>query len=350
MHLRNSVRVLGWAGTMTLALIVIGPGRAQAIENETFGILPHPHNIENKERRTFVIPLEQGAVFEDQVSVYNKTDQSLNLIAYAADAETGVDGTVSVGFRGSKPKGIGAWVSLSKGSTTLPPGAQDLIRFRIEVRSSDPTPDLGAIVVENAERGIATDLAQRLHIVIRTSPPNSKTTSVRVRPLLLRSPWIIIATIGLIVALVIVWLGARRARRPRDAVVPSGDLREPQEDEDTATSASRPILRRLGEREATPSSGPRRRQASETSRRVGRPSRSTTKTSRARAGDEDSRPILDALLREVDEQDEQAETAPRRRKPAKRQAARSKKSKPPRPQQKEKPKTKTGEFIPIDEL
>lgn len=349
MHLRNSFRLLGWTCVLTVAIVLLGLGRAHAIENETFGILPHPHNIENKERRTFVIPLEQGAVFEDQVRVYNKTDQSLSLIVYAADAETGVDGTVSVGFRGSKPKGIGAWVSLSKDSMTLPPGADDLIRFRIEVRSTDPTPDLGAIVVENAERGIATDLAQRLHIVVRTSPANSKTTSVRVRPLLLRSPWIIIATIGLIIALVIVWLGARRARRPRDALVPSGDLREPPEDEDTATSASRPILRRLGERETT-SSGQRRRQASETSRRVARPTRTTTRTNRARAGSEDSRPILDELLREVVEQDQEPEAAPRRRKPAKRQAGRAKKSKPSRPQPKDTRRTKSGEFIPIDEL
>ncbi len=349
MHLRNCIRVLGLVSMTALVVVVFAPGWAAAIENETFGILPHPHNIDNKERRTFVIPLEPGAVFEDQVRVYNKTDQSLSLIAYAADAETGVDGTVSVGFRGSTPKGTGGWVSLSTDSMTIPPGDDALLRFRIEVRSADPTPDLGAIVVENAERGIATDLAQRLHIVIRTSPPNSTTTSVRVRPLLLRSPWIIIATIGLIVALVIVWLGARRARRPRDAVVPSGDLREVQSDEDTATSASRPILRRLGESQPL-ASGARRRQSSESPRRAARSSRAVpTRTSRTRASDEDSRPILDDVLLEIDELDEEVETPPRR-KPAKRQPGRSKKSKASRPQRKDKPRPKSGDFIPIEDL
>ncbi|HYZ92050.1 MAG TPA: hypothetical protein VFA34_06605 [Actinomycetota bacterium] len=332
MRIRNFLAVLG----LLLAAFAV-PGRAGAIENETFGLLPHPHNVENQERRTFVIPLERGALFEDSIRVYNRTDQPLSLIVYAADAETGVDGTVSVGFRGSQPKGIGAWVDLSKDSMTLPPAGDTLVRFRIEVRSSDPQPDLGAIVVENAERGIATDLAQRLHLVIRTSPPNSPTTSVRVRPLLLRSPWIIIATIGLVVALVIIWLGARRARRPKDAVVPSGDLVQVEEDE--ATAASRPVLRRLGESEkASPAA--RRRQGGA---RANRPARSSS----SRTGENaDSRPMLDELLAEIEEPEDEAPRSPRR-KPAKRQPNRSQK---PRTQRKAKPREQTGEFIPLDEL
>jgi hypothetical protein len=325
---------------MAVAILVVLSGRAHAIENETFGVLPHPHNVENQERRTFVIPLEPGALFEDSIRVYNRTDQPLNLIVYPADAETGVDDTVSVGFRGAKPQGIASWVDLSKDSMTLPPGGDTLVRFRIEVRSSDPRPDLGAIVVENAERGIATDLAQRLHITIRTSPPNSPTTSVRVRPLLLRSPWIIIATIGLIVALVIVWLGARRARRPKDAVVPSGDLREVQTEEDEATAASRPVLRRLGEsQKASPNA--RRRQPTTRTR--------ASRASSSRSNSEpDSRPMLDDLLAEVDETEEPA-PRPAKRKPAKRQSGRSAKSGASRSRN-EKPRDKSGKFIPLDDL
>ena len=270
-------------------------------------MVPHPHNIEGRERRTFGIPLETGAVFEDAVRVYNRTDQPLNLFVYAADAEAGADGTISVGFRGSRPKGVGAWVNLPRDTINLPGRGEALVRFRIEVRSDDPTPALGAIVVENAERGIAADLAQRLQIVIRTSSPNSPTTSVRVRPLLLRSPWIIVATLGLVVAFVIIWLGARRARKPKDTVVPTGGLREPE----VTPAASKPVLRRLGEESREPTPSARRRPVTTAARssRATRPERPRRRSDESDEELPDLRPILDDMLTAIDEAEREPEPA-----------------------------------------
>lgn len=341
-------RALGWVGILLFAYVATAALPAHAVDNETFGMVPHPHNIENRERRTFGIPLETGAVFEDAVRVYNRTDQALNLHVYAADAEAGVDGTISVGFRGSRPKGVGAWVRLSRDTIDLPGRGEALVRFRIEVRSDDPTPDLGAIVVENAEPGMAADLAQRLQIVIRTSSPNSPTTSVRVRPLLVRSPWIIVATLGLIVAFVIIWLGARRARKPKDAVIPTGGLPQPE----VTPPASKPVLRRLGEESREPTPTGRRRPVTTGARpsRVGRPERPRRRSEESDEELPDLRPVLDDMLADIDEPEAEPEPAPAARRSAPKRKPRQAKPKASRGKRQTE-KTKDGpRYIPLDKI
>jgi hypothetical protein len=326
---------------------------AVSVENETFGLTPQPERIDGSDRRTFGIPLEPGSVFEDAVRIYNRTDQPLELAVYAADAEAGLDGTISVGFRGSRPKGLGKWIDLSRREVNLPPRGEMVVPFRIEVRSADPAPDLGAIVVENTARGLSADQASRLHLVVRTSPPNSPTTSVRVRPLLLRSPWIIVAILGLIAALTIIWLGARRARRPKDVVVAPGELRKPTSEDDETPAASRPVLRRLGESQ-TAEPGARHHHAAEVAAaRQSPPSSRTagatpTRTSRPRPPTpqpderDDSRPLVDDLLVEVDR--EPAVTSARAKRPAQRRAK-------PRPaEDKSNGQKAKQKFIPLDEL
>lgn len=337
-------RALGWLGILVFACVALTVVPARAVDNETFGIVPHPHNIEDRERLSFGIPLETGAVFEDAVRVYNRTDQPLTLAVYAADAEAGADGTISVGFRGSRPKGVGAWVKLSRDTINLPGRGEALARFRIEVRSADPTPALGAIVVENAESGLAADLAQRLQIVIRTSSPNSPTTSVRVRPLLVRSPWIIVATIGLVVAFVIIWLGTRRARKPKDTVVPTGDLRTPE----VTPAASKPVLRRLGEESREPATGRRRPvTAAARSSRATRPERPRRRVDESEEDLPDLRPILDDMLTAIDETELEQERAPATRRSAPKRQAKPKASRAKRQTEKTKGGTR---YIPLDKI
>ena len=338
-------RALGWLGILLFACVTISALPAQAFDNESFGLVPHPRNIEGRERRTFSIPLETGAVFEDAVRVYNRTDHPLNLMVYAADAEAGVDDTISVGFRGSRPEGVGAFVRLSRDTINLPGRGEAIVRFRIEVRSADPAPALGAIVVESAEQGIAANLTQRLHIVIRTSAPSSATTSVRVRPLLLRSPWIIVATLGLVVAFTIIWLGARRARKPKDAIVPTGGLRTPE----VTPPASKPVLRRLGEESREPAATARRRPVTTGAR----PSRTTRSERPRRRIDEpeedlpDLRPILDDMLSAIDETESEPEPAATKRRSAPKRQAKAKASRGKRPAE----KTKEGaRYIPLDKI
>jgi phosphate/sulfate permease len=137
----------------------------------------------------------------------------------------------------------------------------------------------------------------RLSLVVRTVPSDSPTTSVRVRSFLrVGSPWIIVAIIGLVIAIVLIVIGTRRARRPKDAVVPAGDI-EPLEDElNSVPEASRPVIRRLGERADDAKSTSRTGEVPV----VEQARRSTT----VRRLDDD-RPFLDDdMLVEVDDVDE----------------------------------------------
>ena len=215
---------------------------ATAISNETFGVTPSPEHLDGVDRTTFSIPLETGATFEDAVRIYNRTDQQVTLVVYAADAED-TNGAIAVqGFRGTQPKGVGAWIDLSREDVELAPRASAIVSFRVNVKTGSPSPNYGAIVVENtANSGLSNRSVDRLDLVVRTVPPNTATTSRRVRSLLLRSPWIIIAMIGLIVVAVLIWVGARRSRRPGDVVVPAGELDRGEPD------ASAPVITRLGE-------------------------------------------------------------------------------------------------------
>lgn len=236
------------------ALMLGAPGTAVfATENESFGLTPDPENKDGKVRFRFEIPLEPGATFEDAVRVYNRTDQTLNLALYAADAEASTDDVVSdvsVGFRSSRPKGVGSWIDLAREDIQLDAHDQVIVTFRVHVKDAAPNPNLGAIVAENVgTSGVRSRDSQRLSLRVHTGPPNSQTTSVRARPLLLRSPWIVVAMLGLVVFIVLVWVGARRARRPKDVVVATGEIESADALAD-APEASVPVIKRLGETES----------------------------------------------------------------------------------------------------
>lgn len=273
------------AAIVAVAALFPAMAGSAPVENESFGIVPLPEQVDGLDRSTFAIPLEEGATFEDAVRVYNRTDQPIELLLYAADARAGVDGSISVDLRGSTPEGVGAWIELAERELNLPPRGESIVSFRITVGSANPMPDFGAIVVENTARGIRSDLPQRLHVVVRTSPPDSPTTSRRVRPLLLRSPWIIVAILGLIAAALLVWIGARRARRPHDTITAPGELSRTEAEPATAPAASKPILHRLGPQAA----------AGAPKRRSHRPRRDAAATDVVTEEPEpaDERPLLD---------------------------------------------------------
>src|SRR5205807_3686273 len=131
-----------------LVLWACFPSAVYATENDSFGISPFPERINNVVRRTFAIPLDRGSVFEDAVRVYNRSDQPIDLLVYAADARAANDGTISVGLRGSTLTGVGSWIKLTSSSVSLAGRASAVVRFRVSVRSTGPTPDLAAIVAE----------------------------------------------------------------------------------------------------------------------------------------------------------------------------------------------------------
>lgn len=266
--------------------LAVWPSAASGIENESFGLTPYPEQADGAERGTFSIPLEPGAVFEDAVRIYNRTDQPLDLVVYAADAEAAPDDTdITAGFRTSRPRGVGSWIDLARETVELAARDEVVVSFRVDVKTSEPNPNLGAIVVENTAKGLSGSAAQREFLPVRTVSPNSETASVRVRPLLLRSPWIVVAMLGLVVAIALVWIGARRARRPKDVLVPAGEIEQAEVEPQIVPEASRPVIKRLG----APDTDARAR---------------TSVIAKERAGDD--RPLLDdALLVEVEAPDEE---------------------------------------------
>lgn len=259
---------------------------ATAFENEAFGITPFPERTNGSDRSSFSIPLETGATFEDAVRVYNLTDEPLALALYATDAQAALDDTISVGLREEHPEGVGSWIDLPLKRIEL--GARDAktVSFSVKVRSSDPEPELGAIVVESTDRDLVGRSAQRLHVLVRTVPPNTQTSSKRVRTFLVQSRWATIALLGLVLAGALVWLGARRARRPRDLVVQPGSLTQTPTEAEVVPRGSRPAVEPLG--------SPADRQP--------RPSVFDRVRASAGARRRDDRPLLDdPLLVEVDE-------------------------------------------------
>jgi hypothetical protein len=274
---------------------------ASAIENETFGVTPFPERSGSVDRRSFSIPLETGATFEDAVRVYNRTDQTINLALYATDAQTASDDTITVGQREDKPEGVGGWIDLSRRSVELEARGIRTVSFRVHVDSSEPAPKLGAIVVENTDRGLARNAAQRLHVLVLTVPPNTETASKRVRTFLLRSPWVALALLGLVIAGAVIWVGARRARRVKDVVAPSS---LDDEDAEDAIESSRPVIKRLGASATEAATGLTRTNVLERVR------------SSAAARKRDDRPLLDdALLVEIDDDEAAGDEAASDREP-----------------------------------
>ncbi len=228
-------------------LLVICAAPAAARENETFGLTPFPEEKDGVNRLGFEVPRQPGAIFEDAVKIYNRTNDTLPLRVYAADAEATADDRITVRFGNNDPTGVGDWIDLAREQIDLQPRGEVVVAFRIDVKSDDPSPNFGAIVVEHTARGLAS--AQRLYLVVRTAPPGTSTTSDRVRPLMLRSPWVILAILGLVVGVALVWIGTRRARRSKDVLVPAGEIGSGVEEEPIAPEASRPVIKRLGEPE-----------------------------------------------------------------------------------------------------
>jgi hypothetical protein len=215
--------------TRSLAAVLLLPFLASGVaaeENDIFGVTPHPPSVEGTDRVSFNIPRETGATFEDAIRVFNKTDETITVAIYAADAETGEDETITVGMRGGRPRGIASWIDLSRSEAEIGPRGEVVVNLRVQVQSAQPMPDLGAIVVEDISAGLAATTSERLYLRVHSVPPNTPTTSSRVRPLALQSPWLMLAIAGLVATVILIVIGAIRARRPKDVVVAPGAIED----------------------------------------------------------------------------------------------------------------------------
>ena len=313
---------------------------ALAVENETFGLSPFPERINNVVRRTFAVPLDRGSRFEDAVRVYNRTDQQIELLVYPADARAALDGTISVGLRGSAPTGVGSWIHLDRRTLTLAPHGSSVIRFRITVGTAKPSPDLGAIVAENAVATSRPGVSRRLDIVVRTTPPGSPTLSTKVRAFSLRSGWTIVALGVLVAAGALVWLARRRARRSREVLEPST---VPEKTDTDAPEASRPVLHRFGRADTDPKLDA-----------LDKPELLRRRPPRRRPVESDERPLLDEVAFVDDEELEEELTDEVELPPARKTARKPAPKKPSQPkstpQKKTPPSGDKLNYIPLDDL
>jgi hypothetical protein len=329
---------------LLLAALSWLPLAARATENETFGLTPFPETLNGVTRRTFAIPLDVGSVYSDAVRVYNRTDNAMNLEVYASDARAAIDGTISVGSRGSVLSGVGSWIELSRDTVSLPPRGSSVIDFRVDVRTTRPAPDIGAIVAENTASNIRTGVSRRLYIVVRTTPPGSPTSSTLVRKFSLRSVWTIVAVVGLLVAGALVWLVRRRGRRSRDDV----DVSASSVDEDDTPKASRPVLHRFGRADTDPKIVSLGADAQQRER--------PRRPERRRPIERDDRPLLDEVAfideDEFEDEDETDEVELPEPRPVRQQrrAATPRKPPPRKAAPRKPPADDKLDYIPLDDL
>jgi hypothetical protein len=337
---------LGRAAASLGTVLILGaclPLSAHATENEAFGISPYPDRVNGVARRTFAIPLDAGVVFSDAVRLYNRTDQPMELEVYPSDARAALDGTISVGFRGSSLTGVGSWIKLSRSSVSLAARASAVVTFRVSVHSTKPSPELGAIVADNSTHSLRPDLVRRVHVVVRTTPPGSPTSSTKVRAFTLLSGWTIVAVGGLIAAGALVWLARRRARRSREEVEPA-DAQARAEDD--TPEASRPVLHRFGRTDTEPKLIS-----------LGTDAETRRRTPRRRPLERDERPLLDevAFIEDTDLEDDETDEVELPRPKAARTTRRATSPKPPprKPAPKKTPPDdddKKLDYIPLDDL
>jgi hypothetical protein len=326
-------------GIVVAAWAFLAPA-VHASENETFGITAFPERVGGVIRRTFAIPLDRGAVYEDAVRVYNRTDRPVNLWIYASDARAAIDGTISVALRGSPVAGLASWITLDRSSAALAPREAVVVHFRVHVRSANPSPDLAAIVAENAAASSRPGLSRRLDVIVRTAPPGSTTTSTQIRTFTLRSGWTIVAVGVLIAAGALVWLARRRGRRSREDVEPAA---KGARDDDTP-DASRPVLHRFGRADTDP----------KLVALDAEPAAERRRPPRRRAIERDDRPLLDEVAfieDELDEEDEdfEDEQTDEVELPGPRTVRRPSKPAPRKPATKKSPPDKL-DYIPLDDL
>ena len=133
------------AVSVLLALLPTAPAAAApgdgAGPRATFGVRPI------KDRPTFAYGATPGGVFTDQVEVSNPGSTALTLRVYASDAFNPRAGGFDLLPAGAKPADVGSWVTMSRGSVTVPARGKVLVGFTLKVpTNATPGDHSGGIV------------------------------------------------------------------------------------------------------------------------------------------------------------------------------------------------------------
>ncbi|WGH80708.1 DUF916 domain-containing protein [Auritidibacter ignavus] len=122
-------------------------------QTETWGIAPADNDY-GTGRSSFAYQVSAGETIEDQMVVVNYGAEELTLNTTIADAETSVDGTLSLKEPGQEPTGLELWGTVETESITVAPGESKTVAFTIEV-PADATPGdhLGGVVTSRLSEG-----------------------------------------------------------------------------------------------------------------------------------------------------------------------------------------------------
>lgn len=177
-HARSAAHhlTLRWATSVIIVSLVVTTAlfwtgdAAEAVDTETFRLTPHPLRVHGYERRSFELDVEPGAAVTDAIRLTNKTDSTRRFRLAARDAQRHTTtGALSVGSRGSDPRGIGSWVELQTDEVELGPHGSQIVAFTLERPVGTELAGMGAIVAEeirDANEG-GVDVVYRLAIIIR---------------------------------------------------------------------------------------------------------------------------------------------------------------------------------------
>jgi hypothetical protein len=99
----------------------------------TFGVQPALRSAPDSTRADFSYSATPGARINDYIAVRNYALAPVTLQTYAGDAFNGPTGAFDVLRRGQKSKDLGAWISLTRPSVTIPGRSFVIVPFRIQL-------------------------------------------------------------------------------------------------------------------------------------------------------------------------------------------------------------------------
>jgi hypothetical protein len=99
----------------------------------TFGVQPALRSALDSTRADFSYSATPGARINDYIAIRNYALAPVTLQTYAGDAFNGPTGAFDVLRRGQKSKDLGAWISLTRASVTIPGRSYVIVPFRIQL-------------------------------------------------------------------------------------------------------------------------------------------------------------------------------------------------------------------------
>lgn len=132
--------LVGGAGTATAA-----PAPA-AGQPQTFGVQPATAGKPDQ-RSSFSYTANPGGVMVDHLAVVNISVRPLTLRVYAQDAFNTPDGGFDLLAARQRPVDVGAWVTVTGGTVTVPARSRKIVSFRLAVPAKATPGDHGGGIV-----------------------------------------------------------------------------------------------------------------------------------------------------------------------------------------------------------